>query len=296
MWAARHYADALLTPVRADPDQAPPRRKLTTTQTAAIGNSAAVASGSLIHSLSSENACLQCENSREFEPIFGRIVAAQQQQESELTYVEAPMHENPLITAFRTEAIVDRQIDELIGIIKGVTADGMVSEGEVRFLLAWMDANRKAANVWPAKAIYPRLAAAVAGGKMSLEAETELLGLLINAAGGNTAPQSGIGSDSTKLPLSDPSHKVTFAGKSFCFTGTFASGSRNWCHEQIERLGGATTTGITKKLHYLVIGEIGNENWLHSTHGRKIEKAVEYNSSGSSIVILSEEHWYSNIQ
>ncbi len=206
------------------------------------------------------------------------------------------MHHNPLIAAFRNEAIVDRQIDELIGIIKGVTADGMVSEHEVRFLLSWMDANRKAANVWPAKAIYPRLAAAVAGGKMSLEAESELLGLLIDAAGGNTAPQFGVGSDTTRLPLSDPLHTVTFEGRAFCFTGTFASGSRNWCHEQVERLGGTAASGITKKLHYLVIGDIGNENWLHSTHGRKIEKAVEYNSNGASIVILGEEHWYNHVR
>lgn len=41
-----------------------------------------------------------------------------------------------LITAFRNEAVTDRQIDELIGIIKGVLADGMVSQGEVEFLLS----------------------------------------------------------------------------------------------------------------------------------------------------------------
>jgi hypothetical protein len=42
----------------------------------------------------------------------------------------------------------------------------------------------------------------------------------------------------------------------------------------------------------LVIGEIGSQDWLHSTHGRKIEKAIEYNDTGAKIAIVPEKHWY----
>lgn len=203
--------------------------------------------------------------------------------------------ENPLIGAFRNESIVDRQIDELIGIVKGVTADGMVSQEEVEFLLSWMNANRKAAQLWPAKALYPRLAEAIVDGKMSIENESELLGLLIKTVGGNTAPRYGNASDSSRLPLTEPTEPVSFHGRIFCFTGAFNSGTRRWCEEQIERRGGVSASGITRKLHYLVIGDIGNENWLHSTHGRKIEKAVEYNASGCRISIVGEEHWYNHL-
>lgn len=200
-----------------------------------------------------------------------------------------------LINAFRNGATADRQIDELIGIIKGVLADGMVSQGEVEFLLAWMDSNRRVANVWPAKVLYPRLAAAMADGKLDLQEESEILELLTKTVGGNTAPQNGIASDSTRLPLTEPARPIQFSGQVFCFTGAFNSGKRTWCEQQIADRGGVASGTITKKLNYLVIGDIGNENWLHSTHGRKIEKAIEYNAAGGSIVIVGEEHWYNHL-
>lgn len=203
--------------------------------------------------------------------------------------------EDPRIPFYRHTAVADRQIDELIGIVKGVMADGMVTQGEVEFLLRWMETNRHAANLWPAKALYPRLAQVAAKGFMTLHEEGDMLDLLMKTVGGNTAPQLGFQSNSTKLPLSEPLSPLSFNGRAFCFTGAFHSGTRDWCHSQVASRGGRSSSGITKKLDYLVIGHIGNESWVHSTHGRKIEKAVQYNSAGSGIVIVSEEHWYSHL-
>ena len=200
-----------------------------------------------------------------------------------------------LITAFRNEAVTDRQIDELIGIIKGVLADGMVSQGEVEFLISWMEVNRRAANLWPAKVLYPRLLAVMADGKLDLEEESEILELLTKTVGGNTALQHGNASDSTRLPFTEPALPIQFAGQLFCFTGKFNSGLRTWCEQQVTDRGGIASGTITKKLNYLVIGDIGNDNWLHSTHGRKIEKAIEYNAAGGNIFIVGEEHWHGHL-
>lgn len=200
-----------------------------------------------------------------------------------------------LIRVYRHTAIADRQIDELIGIVKGVMADGMVTQGEVEFLLRWMETNRQAANLWPAKALYPRLAQVAAKGFMTLHEEGEMLDLLMNTVGGNTAPQTGFASNSSKLPLTEPPAPLSFEGRAFCFTGAFHSGTREWCHSQVMSRGGRNIGNITKKLDYLVIGDIGNESWAHSTHGRKIEKAIEYNSAGCRIKIVSEEHWFSHL-
>lgn len=200
----------------------------------------------------------------------------------------------PLIKAFRSEAIIDRQIDELIGIIKGVMADGMIHQGEIEFLLAWMHSNRNTCDKWPSKVIYPRLAAALADGVIDIQEESEIMDILLATVGGNTAPQHGLASDSTSLPLSKPAPHVFFAEHSFCFTGKFASGTRQWCEEQVLSRG-ATISGITKKLRFLVIGEIGSNDWLHSTHGRKIEKAIELNSNDALIHIIAEEHWHKHL-
>jgi hypothetical protein len=203
--------------------------------------------------------------------------------------------DDPRIPIYRHAAVADRQIDELIGIVKGVMADGMVTQGEVEFLLRWMETNRQAANLWPAKALYPRLAQIVTKGFMSLHEEGEMLELLMKTVGGNTAPQIGFSSNSTKLPLTEPINRLSFEGRSFCFTGVFHSGTRDWCHSQVAGRGGRSSGSITKKLDYLVIGDIGNETWAHSTHGRKIEKAIQYNATGCNIAIVSEEHWYSHL-
>lgn len=48
---------------------------------------------------------------------------------------------------------------------------------------------------------------------------------------------------------------------------------------------------MSKKVHYLVVGSVGNEQWRHSTYGTKIMKAVELREAGASISIVGEDHW-----
>jgi NAD-dependent DNA ligase len=83
---------------------------------------------------------------------------------------------------------------------------------------------------------------------------------------------------------------VNFVDRLFCFTGKFFSGTRQWCEDQVVQRGGAIG-GISRKLNYLVVGEIGSRDWIHSTHGRKIEKAVELVNAGDGLAIVGEEHW-----
>ena len=48
---------------------------------------------------------------------------------------------------------------------------------------------------------------------------------------------------------------------------------------------------VTKTLDYLILGTYVTDSWAHESFGRKIEKAVKYRESGTSIVIMSEEQW-----
>lgn len=43
-----------------------------------------------------------------------------------------------IYTRFNRKSIDDRQIDTLIGISKGITADNLVSQAEAEFLLTWL--------------------------------------------------------------------------------------------------------------------------------------------------------------
>lgn len=202
----------------------------------------------------------------------------------------------PAAQALRRDAIEGRQVDELLGLVKGVLADGALCTGEVEFLYRWMEINREIAAYWPASVIYPRIAAALADGHVDANEEKELMGLLLSLVGGNTAPMYGARSDATTLPLCRPKPAVEFQNRFFCFTGAFASGPRIWCEQQVLERGGSAASNITQKLSYLVIGEIGSRDWAHSTFGRKIQKAVEYRAKGVPIKIISEEHWYGCLQ
>lgn len=202
----------------------------------------------------------------------------------------------PLAQALRRDAVEGRQVDELIGLVKGVLADGALCEGEVQFLYRWLMANREVAESWPANVIFPRIVAALADDHVDAEEEHELMGLLLSLVGGNTATQQGHRSDATTLPLCRPTPAVDFADRRFCFTGAFASGPRTWCEQQVIDRGAQAVANITQRLSYLVIGEIGSRDWAHSTFGRKIQKAVEYREKGVPLRIISEEHWYNSLR
>jgi len=202
----------------------------------------------------------------------------------------------PLAQALRRDAVEGRQVDELLGLVKGVLADGALCEGEVHFLLRWLESNHEIVDSWPASVIYPRIVAALADDHVDPQEEAELMSLLLSLVGGNTAPLHGEHSNSTTLPLCRPLPIIDFSGRRFCFTGAFASGPRVWCEQQTVQRGGESASNITQRLSYLVIGEIGSRDWAHSTFGRKIQKAVEYRDKGLPINIISEQHWYDALQ
>jgi len=75
------------------------------------------------------------------------------------------------------------------------------------------------------------------------------------------------------------------------FTGTCAYGTRQQCHDATQSLGGLIATGVTKSIHYLVLGTYVTDSWAHETYGRKIEKAMRYRDQGVPLAIIMEEHW-----
>lgn len=77
----------------------------------------------------------------------------------------------------------------------------------------------------------------------------------------------------------------------FLTTGVMAYGPRKICEAAVLDRGGSAASGVSKKVSYLVIGSIGNEQWRHSSHGVKIVKAVDLRDAGAPIAIISEDHW-----
>ena len=192
------------------------------------------------------------------------------------------------------EAGTDRQINELIGLVKGVTADGSVDQSEVEFLLEWLESNKGSLDQWPAKAIYPRLKAALSDGNIDDAEEEELHELLASTISEN--PETAYASRVMEIPYTEPIPAIQFPNRSFCFTGRFQSGSRSWCVSQIIARGGMSTSKIDRKLHYLVVGDLGGRDWFRDKQGRKIVRAIKHIELGANIAILREEHWFEQLK
>lgn len=185
--------------------------------------------------------------------------------------------------------VQDRLIDELIGVCRGVIADGRVDEQEAIFLGQWIENHREISDRWPVNILYARVVEMLKDGILNKAEEGELLATLRDLTGESTLYQEP--NRSTSLPLNKPLPEVEFTGKSFCLTGRFVFGSKVDCEETILEMGGHVVDAPTGETDFLVIGEMSSPEWVHTTFGRAIEHAVQLREDGSKIAIISEEHW-----
>ena len=200
-------------------------------------------------------------------------------------------HGQPLVRRYSAARLSDRAVDELIGLSRGIVADAHVTQSEAEFLARWLDRNREAQETWPGNVLYERIREMLSDGVLDRDESQELLELLGSITGEAEPLALKAQSLSSSLPLTQPPPKIEFPDRLFCLTGRFVHGTRRECEAAVEQLGGRCGKSPTLQTHYLIIGHIGSTDWIHSTHGRKIEKAVEYAKRGASIQIVAEQDW-----
>lgn len=190
---------------------------------------------------------------------------------------------------YNRKNIQDRQIDTLIGLSKGLTADGIINQDEADFLYSWLIQNQAASGNPLIQNLLLKVDAMLADGQLDAEESAELFSILHSISG--EVSEIGELSKTTYLPVNAPAPKIFFENNSFLFTGTCAFGTRKQCQEIVESLGGLNAGSVTKSLNYLVLGTYVTDSWAHETFGRKIEKAIEYRNAGVPLYMVSEEHW-----
>ncbi len=193
-----------------------------------------------------------------------------------------------IFTRFNRKNIQDRQVDTLIGLSMGITADGKVDQAEAEFLQSWLVQNCQIENPIVLN-LLSKVTEMLEDGILDDEESSELLAILRLISG--EKPELGEVAKTSTLPICLPPPSIEFQGSVFLFTGTCAYGTRKQCQEAIESLGGINASSVTKKLDYLILGTYVTDSWAHESFGRKIEKAMEYRESGLPISIVTEEHW-----
>jgi len=194
-----------------------------------------------------------------------------------------------LFTRFNRKSIDDRKIDTLIGISKGLVADGKVDQAESEFLLSWLIQSRQTTDNPVIVNLLDKVDTMLEDGILDSEESEELLSLLHKITG--EPSEIGELAKTTSLPVNNPIPQIAFKDMSFLFTGTCAYGTRKQCQSTVESLGGINAKSVTKRLNYLVLGTYVTDSWAHESYGRKIEKAMEYRDNGVPLIIITEEYW-----
>lgn len=199
-------------------------------------------------------------------------------------------HGQPISRRFNRARVEDRTIDELLGLSRGIIADGVVADSEAQFLADWLERNRRVADTWPLSVLYERVREMLADGVLDPDEQAELLDTLHELTG-TGVPEPDSASASADLPVDRPEPPIYFDSCVFCFTGKFVYGTRKECESEVLSRGGLVKKAPTQNTHYVVVGAVGSRDWIHSSFGRKIEKAVSMRDEGRPISIVAEQYW-----
>ena len=191
--------------------------------------------------------------------------------------------------------LLTRSCEALLGVCQGLLADHVLNESELHFLDLWLRDHPDIAHVWPGMVIADRIRNILADGIVTEDELQQLEDVLRSVLGGTweqTGAATGLPID---LPLQDDT-LVVLSHRRFCFSGKFAFGTRSACESIVITHGGIANKDITKDLDFLVIGTFISPDWLNTSFGRKIEKAVGYQQEGCKVRIVSEKHWSRSIE
>jgi hypothetical protein len=89
----------------------------------------------------------------------------------------------PVNRRFNAKHRADREVHELLGLVKGVIADGVVTDSEVVALGEWMQGHKEATMTWPVDVLSSRLRRILDDGVVGEEERAELAELLQQVTG-----------------------------------------------------------------------------------------------------------------
>lgn len=161
--------------------------------------------------------------------------------------------------------------NELMRHAMDILEDGHVSLEEAIGLRWWLDKEVALAGDTTACELLGLLSSVLQDGVVDLCEEQQIIAMLnriVNPASDEVA--DGID------------------GKRFCLTGDFDFGTKDEVTEHLVRLGGISSKSVTKTCNYVIVGNQGSSAYAHGSYGGKVKKAMEWQSKGVPMRIVSE--------
>lgn len=186
-----------------------------------------------------------------------------------------------------------RSLASLVGIAIGFLGDHHLSDDEIHFLRDWLTTNDAIAYAWPGDVILARVKAVLEDGIVT-DAERAHLVATLQDLCGSTIDDMAACARTTGLAF-DQVTEIVIPGHAFCLTGDFVYAPREICERAIQCRGGLIKTGVSKKVHYLVVGARGSEAWKHGSFGTKIARAMTLKEEGVPLLVVDEQTWTAGI-
>ena len=201
-----------------------------------------------------------------------------------------PTHAAGRARRLRERERVEHGLSEMIGLVRGVLADGFVSSDEAEHLAKWAREHPEVAVRWPANLLARRLEQIFHDGRVDSRERKHLASLLGQLAE-NPAGLSDVFTLATDLPISRPEPEIVFEGSTFVFAGEMAYGPTRACEREVEELGGICERTISRRTDFVVIGSISAQDWCQTGFGELVDEVVQHRARGAEIAVISEEHW-----
>lgn len=189
---------------------------------------------------------------------------------------------------FQQETRIAQGLAEMVGVVRGVVADGKVSVDEAHRLARWTRDNPDVAQRWPANILARRLERIVRDGRVDARERKHLQAILAQVAENPLGMSFPLATD---LPVDHPEPHVVFEGNTFVFAGDMAYGPHRACEREVVELGGVCEHSVTRRTDYLVIGALAGDDWSQEGFGAQVNEVVQLRTRGASIAIVSEDHW-----
>lgn len=185
---------------------------------------------------------------------------------------------------------VEQGLAEMVGLVRGVIADGRVSQDEAERLSEWAKDHPEVAIRYPANLLSRRLERIFMDGRVDA-AERRRLGSMLTQLAENPGGLAAGFALATDLPLTYPPPEVVFEGHTFVFGGDMAYGPTHACEREVSELGGMCEHAVSRRTNYVVIGALAATDWSQSDFGALIDEVVQYRGRGVPIAVISEEQW-----
>lgn len=192
------------------------------------------------------------------------------------------------------ETSPDQAVVGLLGLARGVLADGVVNEAEARALHDWVEWHPEAMGRWPVSILARRLERIFRDGVVDPEERDDLAELLRRILEGTPGPPMRVHSPA-ELPLDPVAPVVTFQGRTFTFVGRFASGSTASRTRRVVALGGTVEPEVTSRTDTVVVGAFTGDDAREGPVAEGLARAARLRTEGGRPSIITEEHWMASI-